>query len=174
MTTKTLTLRKLTIDDELAFWAGLKEWQGEELDWYTFVWREGMSYPEMLEALNKAENGIDLVPGHVPCTMFYGFVDSEIVGRVNIRHALTESLTVRGGHVGYAVAPKFRGQGYATQMLKQALPLAKHLGIKSALLTCREDNIASWKIIESCSGKLENTIWDEKDQTNIRRYWMPL
>jgi len=74
-----LTLRELTLDDEAAFFAGLREWPPEDLAWHTFLWKPGMPYPEMIERLRKDRLGIELSAGRVPHTMLYGFVDGEIV-----------------------------------------------------------------------------------------------
>jgi|GEM_PF-2514423 len=46
-----LVLRELDENDEAAFFAGLKDWEGDDLDWYTFVWKPGMSFNEMLTTL---------------------------------------------------------------------------------------------------------------------------
>ena len=43
-----LEIRQLTLDDEDLFLRGLKEWQGEDLDWYTFAWKPGMSHAVQL------------------------------------------------------------------------------------------------------------------------------
>jgi predicted acetyltransferase len=41
-------------------------------------------------------------------------------------------------------------------MLRESLPMARELGIESALLTCTPDNTGSRKVIESCGGVLED------------------
>jgi predicted acetyltransferase len=169
-----LTLRELTETDKPAFLAGLKAWEGENLAWHTFEWKPGMSFTDHLAKLRNNRAGIGLLEGRVPSTMFYGFVDGEIIGRVNVRHQLTENLLVRGGHIGYAVAPRFRRRGYATEMVRQALPYLRTLGIPRALITCDDGNAASCKIIEGIGGQLENKIWDSADQKMVRRYWVKL
>ncbi len=42
------------------------------------------------------------------------------------------------------------------------------------MVTCAEDNIPSWKIIEHFKGKLEDEVWDDEDKEMIRRYWITL
>jgi predicted acetyltransferase len=168
----TLTLRELTVADEQAFFDGFKEWAGEEPSWYTFSWKEGMSYAEMLEILRKEALGIELAPGRVPHTMLYGFVDGKIIGRVSVRHMLNDYLRKRGGHIGYAVAPKFRGKGYASEMMRQALEFCRKLGLKSIMITCSDSNVPSWKIIERFGGKLEDCIHDDEKNELMRRYWI--
>jgi predicted acetyltransferase len=45
-----------------------------------------------------------------------------------------------------------RRRGHATAMLRQALPIARGLGIDRALVTCDVDNVASRKVIERNGG----------------------
>lgn len=164
-----MQLRQLTQDDESAFFEGLEHWPADDRRWYTFAWKPGVSYAEMLEALAREHRG-EVPEGRVPATMFYGFVDGRIVGRVHVRHALTEQLRRRGGHMGYAVAEKFRRRGYASEMMRQALPRCSDLGIRELLITCADDNIPSWKVIEKYGGLLDDRVWDDVDQEMIRRY----
>ncbi len=100
----TLILRELGPSDEEAFSTGLKDLEIEDPHWYSFAWKEGMTYQEMLGVLSKETAGIDLAPGRVPHTMLYGFLDGKIIGRVSVRHHLNENLRKRGGHIGYWVA----------------------------------------------------------------------
>ncbi|MBX3039165.1 MAG: GNAT family N-acetyltransferase [Bdellovibrionaceae bacterium] len=167
-----LVLRPLEVSDEKAFFEGLSLWEGEDLSWYTFSWKEGMAFPEMLRILRDEEAGRELAPGRVPHTMLYGFLDGRIIGRVSVRHTLNESLRQRGGHLGYAVAPTYRGQGLATEMMKQALLYCQGLQLTEIMVTCADTNTPSWKIIEHFGGRLEERVWDPEDQETIRRYWV--
>jgi predicted acetyltransferase len=169
-----LILRTLTLDDEAAFFEGMNEWAGESPHWYSFKWKDGMSYAEMLDLMDKESRGEDLAPGRVPHTMYYGFVDGKIIGRMSLRHELNESLRYRGGHIGYAVAPRFRQKGYATEMVRQVLPMCRGLGLKEIMITCADDNVASWRVIEKFGGVLKDKIWDDVDSEMIRRYWLTL
>jgi RimJ/RimL family protein N-acetyltransferase len=60
--------------------------------------------------------------------------------------------------------------GYATEMLKRAIPICASLGIPKALITCDEYNVGSRKVIESCGGSFEGMA--ECDDSGIpkRRY----
>lgn len=169
-----LILRELTFADKQSFLQGLKEWEGEKPYWYSFIWGPGMTYERMLEILDKEKRGVDLAPDRVPHTMLYGFRENEIIGRVSVRHTLNENLRKRGGNIGYAVAPKFRKQGFATELTKQALEYCRYLGLTEILVTCSDTNVPSWKIIEHFQGRLENKVWDDEDKEMIRRYWIKL
>ena len=169
-----LTLRNLTNDDEAAFFEGMKHWSEEDLDWYTFAWKPGMSYSEMMIILDKERRGVDLAPNRVPHTMLYAFVEGKIIGRLSIRHSLNEGLRRRGGHIGYAVAEPFRRSGHATEIVRQGLHYCRELGLSEIMITCADDNVPSWKIIEKFNGKLEDRVWDDVDKEMIRRYWVHL
>jgi len=169
-----LVLRELKTADEDAFLQGDKSWRGEDLSWFTFVWSEGDLFSDHLLRLEKNKKGKDLPENHVPDTMLYGFVEREIVGRVNIRHELNKNLAWRGGHIGYSVAPKFWKRGYATEMMKQSLSVCKGIGLKEILITCGVENEPSWKVIESVGGKLKDEVWDDVDKEMIRKYWVSL
>jgi predicted acetyltransferase len=89
------------------------------------------------------------------------------IGRIALRHRLTEHLLREGGHIGYDVRPPARRRGHATAMLRAALPEAAARGIPSALITCEADNLASAKVILANGGVLENEL-DGK-----LRFWVP-
>jgi predicted acetyltransferase len=61
------------------------------------------------------------------------------------------------GHIGYAVVPWKRGQGYATEALRLLLPEAAALGLPFVDLTTEPENLASKKIILSNGGYLVET-----------------
>ena len=104
--------------------------------------------------------------GHVPCTTLWWVEGDEFLGRLAIRHRLTEWLRNVGGHIGYDVRPSARRQGHATAMLRAALPVAHELGIDDVLLTCDVDNVASRKVIEANGGRFE----DERE--GKLRFWV--
>jgi predicted acetyltransferase len=94
--------------------------------------------------------------GWVPDTELWWVAEEEFLGRIGIRHRLTPMLREVGGHIGYDVRPSARRQGHATAMLREALPVARALGIDPALITCDVDNIGSRTVIERNGGRLED------------------
>jgi predicted acetyltransferase len=94
--------------------------------------------------------------GWVSATTLWWMNGNEYVGRLSIRHSLTDDLRRVGGHIGYEVRPSARGCGHATQMLAAALPRAAAMGIDPALVTCDAANVASRRVIERNGGQLDN------------------
>lgn len=105
--------------------------------------------------------------GYVPSTTLWWVNGEDYLGRIAIRHRLTARLREVGGHIGYDVRSSARRRGCATAMLRAALPVARTLGIESALVTCDVDNVASRKVIECNGGVLEDQRGDKL------RFWVP-
>jgi predicted acetyltransferase len=103
----------------------------------------------------------------VPSTTLWWDEGEAYLGRIAIRHRLTPHLREVGGHIGYDVRPSARRHGHATAMLRGTLPVARLLGIESALVTCDVDNVASRKVIEGNGGILEDQRGDKL------RFWVP-
>ena len=58
------------------------------------------------------------------------------------------------GHIGYAVVPWKRKQGYATRALEAMLPAARDEGLPYVEITTDPDNFASQRVIERNGGVL--------------------
>jgi predicted acetyltransferase len=146
-----------------------------EVPSFLHYYDEGMAFGRYLEVLEQCERGINLPPGHVPSTFLFAFVDNRIVGRTSIRHELNDFLARVGGHIGYVVVPEFRRRGYATEILRRSLQIAREQhGIHRVLLTCDDDNIGSIRTIEKNGGDLENVIDGSDLSKPKRRYWIQL
>ncbi len=119
---------------------------------------------EVKEALN----------GLVPDSTFF-CLDTDrniMVGAVNIRHYLNESLLISGGHIGDGVRPSERRKGIATKMIALSLEECKKLKIDKVLMVCNKNNIGSKKSIINNGGVLENEI--EVDGEIVERYWITI
>lgn len=127
-------------------------------------------FAEYINRVTDSQRGQNLLPGRVQSTFLVLEIDGEIVGRVSIRHELNDWLTTYGGHIGYAVRPAHRRNGYAAMLLREGLRVCKELGIDAVLLTCSDSNVASARVIESAGGILDNKIQDTDGL--LRRYWV--
>ncbi|MGI5898034.1 MAG: GNAT family N-acetyltransferase [Candidatus Dojkabacteria bacterium] len=114
--------------------------------------------------------------GYVPSTQFIYLRenDNKVVGVIKIRHSLNEFLKNYGGHVGYAVCHSERRKGYATDMLREVLPICKKLGLEKILVTCKKGNEGSKKVIKNNNGVYESTVFEPSKQVYLERYWIDL
>lgn len=129
----------------------------------------GMTMEEFADYIQKLyEGAIKPEPGKVAQTVFWLFEDNEVIGYSKMRHALTESLKARGGHIGYGIRKDKRNLGYGKKILNLTLNELLKIGVNQALLTCDKKNIASQKVIESCGGKLEDT------KADTCHYWITI
>ncbi|MHA1550112.1 MAG: GNAT family N-acetyltransferase [Alphaproteobacteria bacterium] len=112
--------------------------------------------------LNKAI-GKPLPKGYVPETVLWLVKNENYLGKISIRHSLTPSLRIEGGHIGYSIRPSERRKGYGKKILELAFPILKKMELEGSLITengkilitCDKDNIGSQKIIENAGGVFE-------------------
>jgi len=91
-------------------------------------------FASVIAAIRRQEQGEGLPEGYVPQTTYWLVDDDAFIGRVSIRHRLTEALLREGGHIGYDIRPTRRRQGYGTRILALALPHARNLDIERVLV----------------------------------------
>lgn len=82
--------------------------------------------------------------------------DGEFAGTIDFRWqpGTTDLPPTCLGHIGYSVVPWKRGLGYATQALRQMLPLVRFSGLAFVELTTDPDNLASRRVVEANGGVL--------------------
>jgi predicted acetyltransferase len=153
-----------------SFVSAVEEFQAEHVntDHYRLELRDPATFAEWLGQL-EAEAHPDAVarfPGWVPQTTLWWVEGDEYLGRLAIRHRLTEPLLQFGGHIGYDVRPSARLHGHATAMLRASLPHARALGIERALVTCDHDTVGSRKVIEANGGV------EDRPNALKRRFWV--
>ena len=165
-----LRLRLLRPTDEQLFVAAHKAVTSDQFV-FGLGYQPGMAWADYLDSLERERRAIDLAPGRVAATFLVAEVDGEIVGRVSVRHELNEFLAREGGHIGYGVVPDRRGRGYATEMLRQALVIARAHGVDRSLLVVDDDNVPSIRVIESCGGELGDIVTSDAGH-QMRRYWI--
>jgi len=114
------------------------------------------------------EKGLNIPAGYVAESVYWLIDQEEFIGKVNVRHQLTEKLKQIGGHIGYDIRPSKRGLGYGNNILRLVLSEAKKIGMKRVLLTCNINNLLSKKVIENNGGVFQDRLND-----NLR-YWIKL
>lgn len=154
-----------------SFLAATKEFENAGENIYMRGHKPNEDFDQVLLKVKQDENK-EQPEGRVPQTQRWLISNGEFVGWTKIRHALNEKLLIEGGHIGYAIRPSRRKDGFGTKILELALKEAKILGLKKVLLTCDDDNLASARIIEKNGGVLENKI--EHDGKLKRRYWIEI
>jgi len=168
--TEAATLEHPSTKHKDGYLAALEEFQTEgrylniskkelEEDFSTFI--------DQIPAMRKELNG-------VPETEFWLIHGGEYIGRISIRHELNEELLLRGGHIGYAIRPSQRKNGYGKKALELGLIEAKKLGFDKVLVTCDSTNTASRKIIEGHAGVLENEVEGEPGKPTKLRFWIQI
>lgn len=130
---------------------------------------------ELFALFDKQRRGIDLPENHVPSTTFWLIGGGQFLGAANLRHRLSPRLERYGGHIGYHIRPSRWGRGYGTEQCRRILREAHRMGINPALLTCKNDNESSIRIIEKCGGKLLDIVENSSGDGAFlsRRYWVP-
>jgi predicted acetyltransferase len=166
-----LRLRPLREGDEAAF-AAAHATATDERFTFGINYEPGMPWAAYLAAQEDHRHGRNLPPRFVPGTFLVADVAGQIVGRASIRFALNDFLLREGGHIGYGVVPQHRRRGYATEILRQSLIIARAAGVDRVLVTCDEDNHGSRAVIESCGGRLESVVDTGGGHPPKRRYWI--
>ena len=149
-----IELKRLSINDGIDIYNLLQDIPQEENGFFNRA--NGMTYDEYKEWLiekdeNSKQDGL-LDGWRVPATTFFLYVDGIPVGTGSIRHFLTDALRNVGGHIGYAISPKYRNHGYGKEILKNLILEARKLGIKDILVTTNINNYASQKVVLSNGG----------------------
>ena len=165
-----LRLRPLRDEDEAAFTAGHRAMAAEGFP-LGLGYKPGKPWRTYLKELEDERHGRNLPAGRVPATFLVAEVAGEIVGRTSIRFRLNDFLAEQGGHIGYGVLPQHRRRGYATEILRQSLIIARAAGVGRVLITCDQDNVGSRTVIESCGGVLDSIVHVGRAHP-VLRFWI--
>ncbi|WP_221029152.1 GNAT family N-acetyltransferase [Actomonas aquatica] len=132
-------------------------------------------FPAFLAGLEASERGENLPAGFVAHSSYWLVEnDTEVVAVSNLRHELTPSLRVEGGHIGYGVRPSARRRGHATAILAATLTEARRRGIHRCLITCDRENEGSARTILRNGGVLHSEVPAPHRDCWVQRYWIEL
>lgn len=101
--------------------------------------------------------------------------DDKLVGMVQIRKIPEHHEIAYAGHIGYSVHPAERRKGYATWILRKSLEFLKYgLMVDKAELSALPENEASIKTILANGGVYRDSIYIEKEDVTLNRYFIDL
>lgn len=136
---------------------------------------EKLSFDDWMDDLEKNKYEENLPESYSPHTLYLAINDNnKIVGAIGIRWKQVPVLMTYGGLIGYSIRPSQRGKGYASEMLKLALEKFKNTDIENILITCKDFNIPSKKVIEKNNGIYENSYYNKDDGFTYLRYWIKI
>jgi predicted acetyltransferase len=130
---------------------------------------------DIIQEFIDAKDQSKLPSYYVPSYDYFAVDEDKFIGVIHIRIRLTDNLLRFGGHIGYGTNPKYWRLGYGKELLKLALEEHKDLIEEDKIIiTCDDDNIGSYKIIEANGGVLENKVFNEEEDGKFltRRYWI--
>lgn len=154
ITSLKLRLKPANYDDIEKEWLFQRDVSSEEKSFINeYYGISRVDFDNALETIIAQSKGNQLPEGYVPQTIFYLWDDDVIVGTFHLRHYLNESLANGSGHIGYYIAPEYRGMGYATEGLKHAIEEARKIIPENEIyLRCDKDNLASLKVMLNNGG----------------------
>jgi len=127
------------------------------------------NFDSALETIIAQSKGEKLPEGYVPQTVYYLWDDDNIVGTFHFRHYLCQSLIEGSGHIGYYIAPEYRGKGYASQGLKLLInEIRDDVQEDEIYLRVKKDNPASLKVMLNNGGYIHHQD-DTKYYVRIKR-----
>ncbi len=140
----------------------------EEIIYGSELFDKTENYEEWLSSVTLNTNPKTVNENRVVTDTFFALrnSDDKIIGIIDLRHTLNEFLKDLG-NCGYSVRSSERKKGYATEMLRLLLPIAKDAGMKELHLSVERDNEASIKTIMRNGGKYERSFEFEGEQADI-------
>ena len=124
-------------------------------------------YDEWLKSVTDNISPETVNPNWVVTDTFFAIDENdEIVGIIDFRHTLNDFLK-DFGNSGYSVRPSKRRKGYATEMLKQVIEVAKESGLSEIHLSVERTNEPSIKTIKKNGGVYERSFEFENEEADV-------
>lgn len=125
------------------------------------------SYEAWLQSVTDNTSPDTVNPNWVVTDTFFAVGErGKIVGIIALRHTLNDFLK-DFGNCGYSVRPSERRKGYATEMLRQVLEVAKKAGLKEVHLSVERNNAASVRTIIKNGGVYERSFEFEGEIADV-------
>lgn len=131
------------------------------------------NFEAYLQSIRDFETEDMLPQGFSPQTEYWLIKDGVIyAGTLKIRHRLCNPYLEKvGGHIGYYIPPSQRKRGFGRRILALGLEKARKLGLEKVLITCRENNEGSRRIIEANGGMFESIEFCDRNGPMLR-FWI--
>ena len=127
-------------------------------------------YDEWLQTVIANTDSKTVNPNWVVTDTFFAADENDsIVGIIDLRHTLNDFLK-DFGNCGYSVRPTERKKGYATEMLRQVLIIAKETGLSELHLSVERTNEPSIKTIIKNGGIYERSFEFNNEPADVYRF----
>lgn len=126
-----------------------------ERDWCDAAALATTDFTAYVSEIRGEADGLGISSDWAPTSHFWMEAGDDLIGTLRIRHFLTPAVEARAGHLGYDIAPSFRGRGLGHAILDLGLIESVNLGIADVLAICSAGNSPSRRIIEKRGGSIE-------------------
>lgn len=127
------------------------------------------SYREWLQSVSGNAHRETVDPDWVLTDTFFAMDEHDrIVGIIDLRYEL-KGFLLDFGNSGYSVRPSERGKGYATEMLRSIIDVARKSDLQVLHLSVERSNEPSVKTIVKNGGVYERSFEHEGGQADVYR-----
>lgn len=152
-----LYLKKPSENDEDNYINYVKEFKKYDYDNKVFVIPMKRNFKKWLNIVQLLNEGIE-IKNINPMSLYFFMNDDELIGHISILHNIDDSIIE--GHMGGAIKPTMRNQGYGKELFNLGLEECNKLNLDEIIVSCNKNNIPSNKNIISSGGVLNKVILD--------------